>query len=69
MSRDEIPAYVEAASSAFHNDVSEEVHERWERVLEPERTLVVRDRGRIVAGTGIFPAGSPFPAARCRSRA
>ena len=54
MSRDEIPAYVEAASSAFHNDASEEVHERWQRVLEPERTLVVRDRGRIVAGTGIF---------------
>ena len=28
--------------------------DRWERVLEAERTLAIRDRGRIVAGTGIF---------------
>jgi predicted acetyltransferase len=51
---DEVPAFVEATYSAFHNDVRPHHEERWKRVLEPERTLVVRDRGRIVAGTGIF---------------
>ena len=51
---DEIPDYVEAAYSAFHNDVLPHHHERWNKVLEPERTLVLRDGGRIVAGTGIF---------------
>src|SRR5919108_2457543 len=51
---DEIPAFVESVFAAFHNDVSEHEMERWTRVLEPERTLVLRDRGRIVAGTGIF---------------
>jgi predicted acetyltransferase len=53
-SRDEIREYVQAAYSAFHHDPAEHLHERWQRVLEPERTLVLRDRGRIVAGTGIF---------------
>jgi predicted acetyltransferase len=51
---EEIPAYVEAAYSAFHNDVPAHYHERWKKVLEPERTLVLRDNGKIVAGTGIF---------------
>jgi predicted acetyltransferase len=54
VSRDEIPDYVRAAYSAFHNHPREHLHERWQRVLEPERTLVLRDRGRIVAGAGIF---------------
>jgi predicted acetyltransferase len=51
---EEIPAYVEAAYSAFHNDVLPHHHERWKRLLEPDRTLVVRDGDEIVAGTGIF---------------
>jgi predicted acetyltransferase len=51
---DEIPEYLEAAYSAFHVDVSPHLRERWQKVLEPERILVLRDRGRIVAGTGIF---------------
>lgn len=50
----ELPDFVEGMYAAFHNDVQPHHHERWERVLEPERTLVLRDRGRIVAGTGIF---------------
>ena len=54
ISRDEIPEYVATTYAAFHNDVSDHHRERWQRVLEPERTLVLRDRGRIVAGTGIF---------------
>jgi predicted acetyltransferase len=51
---EEIPAYVEAAYSAFHNEVAAHWHERWRKVLEPERTLVLRDGEQIVAGTGIF---------------
>jgi predicted acetyltransferase len=54
ISRDEIPDFVEAMYSAFHNDVRPHHEERWKRVLEPERTLALRDGGRIVAGTGIF---------------
>jgi predicted acetyltransferase len=54
VSRDELPALVEASYSAFHNEVPDHHRERWQNVLEPERTLVLRDRGRIVAGTGIF---------------
>jgi predicted acetyltransferase len=51
---DEVPAFVEGVYSSFHNDVPPHHEERWKRVLEPERVLVLRDRGRIVAGTGIF---------------
>src|SRR5215218_6882135 len=54
ISPDEIPDFVEAMYSAFHNDVRPHHEERWKRVLEPERTLALRDGGRIVAGTGIF---------------
>jgi predicted acetyltransferase len=54
ISPQEIPAFVENVFAAFHNDVSEHEMARWKRVLEPERTLALRDRGRIVAGTGIF---------------
>ena len=58
---DEVADYVEATSSAFHNDVSPHLHERWQRVLEPERTLVLRDRGRIVAGTSVFSRRLTIP--------
>jgi predicted acetyltransferase len=51
---DEVPAFVEGVYSSFHNDVPPHHEERWKRVLEPERVLALRDRGRIVAGTGIF---------------
>ena len=67
---EEIPAYVEAAYSAFHNDVPAHYHERWRKVLEPERTLVLRDGEQIVAGTGIFSRrltvpGGETPVAGC----
>jgi predicted acetyltransferase len=54
ISPDEVRDYVDATYSAFHVDVAPHLHERWQRVLEPERMLVLRDRGRIVAGTAIF---------------
>jgi predicted acetyltransferase len=51
---DEVRDYVEGMYAAFHNDVAAHHHERWERLLEPDRTLVLRDHGRVVAGCGIF---------------
>ena len=54
ISPDEVPVFVDALSAAFHNDAAPRHHERWKRVLEPERTLVLRDGEQIVAGTGIF---------------
>ena len=63
ITRDEIPDFVEGLYAAFHNDVQPHHRERWQRVLEPERTLAVRDRGRIVAGTGIFTRRLTVPGA------
>jgi predicted acetyltransferase len=54
ITRDEISDYVDATYSAFHVDVEPHLRQRWQRVLEPERMLVLRDGGRIVAGTAIF---------------
>ena len=54
ITRDEVPEFVRDVLSAFHVEVPPHNLERWKRVLEPERTLALRDRGRIVAGAGIF---------------
>jgi predicted acetyltransferase len=51
---EEIPEFRDAVGSAFHNDTSEHHLERIRKTLEPERTLVLRDNGRIVAATGIY---------------
>src|SRR5919106_1378194 len=52
--RDELREFATSVWAAFHADMSDAEADRWERVLEPERTLALQDRGRIVAGTGIF---------------
>jgi predicted acetyltransferase len=54
VARDELREFATSVWAAFHADMSDAEAARWERVLEPERTLALRDRGRIVAGTGIF---------------
>ena len=54
VNRDELREFATSLWAAFHADMSDAEADRWERVLEPERTLALRDRGRIVAGTGIF---------------
>jgi predicted acetyltransferase len=54
VSRDELRDFARSLWAAFHADMSDADAARWERVLEPERTLAVRDDGRIVAGCGIF---------------
>src|SRR3954447_3136756 len=66
---EEIPEFRDAVGSAFHNDTSEHYLDRMRKTLEPERTLVLRDDGRIVAATGIYthrisvPGGSEVPLA------
>jgi predicted acetyltransferase len=61
ITRDEIQAYVEGAFAGFNIDVAPHFLERWQRVLEPERTLVVRDGGRIVAGASAFSRRLTIP--------
>src|SRR3954452_16209501 len=51
---EEIPEFRDAVGSAFHDDTSEHDLERMGKTIEPERTLVLRDDGRIVAATGIY---------------
>jgi predicted acetyltransferase len=51
---DEIVEFRDAVGSAFHNDTSDAYLARLRMVLDPERTLVLRDGGRIVAATGIY---------------
>jgi predicted acetyltransferase len=54
VSRDEVREFASSVWRAFHGEMKEVDLVRWERVLEPERTLALRDRDRIVAGAGIF---------------
>ena len=54
VTQDELREFASSLWAAFHEDMSDADAGRWERVLEAERTLAIRDRGRIVAGTGIF---------------
>jgi predicted acetyltransferase len=51
---DELTDFVESIFGAFHTVVPPEELEHRATNIEPERTLVLRDGGRIVAGTGIF---------------
>jgi predicted acetyltransferase len=51
---EEIPEFRDAVGSAFANDTSDHYIERMRKTLEPERTLVLRDDGKIVAATGIY---------------
>jgi predicted acetyltransferase len=48
------PDFLAAVGGAFHAEWPQEMVERIQRVLEPERALVIRDRGRIVAATAIY---------------
>jgi predicted acetyltransferase len=51
---EEIPAFRDAVQSAFHHDASPHHLELMHKILEPERTLVLRDGERIVAATAIY---------------
>ena len=51
---EDIPAFVAAVDGAFHEDPTPADFERIAKKLEPERTLAIRDRGKIVAGASIY---------------
>lgn len=51
---EEIPAFRDTVGSAFHHDASAQHLELMQRVLEPERTLAIRDGEQIVAATAIY---------------
>src|SRR5688572_27703094 len=54
VSPDEIGEFATRIWSAFHGEMHPDDLVRWERTLEPERTLGIRDRGKFVAGASIF---------------
>jgi predicted acetyltransferase len=58
---EEIPAFRDAVSAAFHHDGSEHQLEINRRTIEPHRTLVLRDGERIVAGTSIYSRRLSIP--------
>ena len=63
VTRDELREYARSIWAAFHSDMSDVNADRLERMLEPERVLAIRDRGRFVAGTGIFTRRLAVPGA------
>jgi predicted acetyltransferase len=58
---EEIPAFAAAVDGAFHGDVTPDEIEHIRSKLEPERTLVVRDAGKIVAGASIYSRTMTVP--------
>jgi predicted acetyltransferase len=64
----ELEAVLDALAGAFLEDMDEEEVALDRKVLEPERTLVMRDGGRIIASAGIVTReltvpGGPVPVA------
>jgi predicted acetyltransferase len=63
VSAEQVPDFVRAVFDAFHYAAPpDEVEERGKNI-EPERTLVLRDGGPIVAATGIFTRELTVPGA------
>jgi predicted acetyltransferase len=61
---DELGALLHNVDGAFHRTVSAEGRvERMAKILEPARTLVIRDRGRVVASAGIYSRHLTVPGA------
>jgi predicted acetyltransferase len=63
VTREELDDFGRAVMSAFHRELTEEDIRHYERIDEPERTLVWFDDGRIVAGTGIYSRNVTVPGA------
>jgi predicted acetyltransferase len=51
---DEIPRFIRTLADAFQEDLHDEDAELWGRMLEPERVLVARSGGAIVANSALF---------------
>jgi predicted acetyltransferase len=61
---DEVPALLAATAAAFLSDFDEEEAALDARVVEPERTLVARDGGRIVATAAVLARELTVPGGR-----
>jgi predicted acetyltransferase len=61
ISEEDVPEFVHAVEAAFHDDPTSEDVERIKKKLEIDRTLVVRDGGRIVAGASIYSRRMTVP--------
>jgi Acetyltransferase (GNAT) domain len=59
----EFEEFSRAAMRAFHRELSDEDHRRYQRIDEPERSLAWFDDGRIVATTSAFTRALTVPAA------
>ena len=57
----EVPEFVEALFGAFHGELHQEARDRVHAVIEPDRSLAIRDDGRIVATAGIFTRRMTIP--------
>jgi predicted acetyltransferase len=57
----EVRDVLAALAAAFLKDIDEEEAALDARVIEPERTLVARDDGRIVASAAVLPRGLTVP--------
>jgi len=60
---DEVPDLATTVQAAFHHAATPEEAERRARRIEPERTLALRDGGRIVAATAIYSRRVTVPGA------
>jgi predicted acetyltransferase len=58
---DDIRAFVDGVESAFHDDPTDDYVERIKKKLEVDRTLVIRDGGKVVAGTSIYSRRMTIP--------
>jgi predicted acetyltransferase len=58
---DEVPAFLETVHSAYHHDLTPDNVANYRRVVEPARTLALRDGDRIVAGTAIYSRRLTIP--------
>jgi predicted acetyltransferase len=54
ITEEDVPGFVNAVEAAFHDDPTADDVERIRKKLEIDRTLAVRDAGRIVAGASIY---------------
>ncbi len=64
---DETPAILAAIAAAFLADLDEEEAALEAKVIEPERTLVAREDGRIVACAAVLSRELTVPGGRMRS--
>jgi predicted acetyltransferase len=63
ISADEVPAFVDALYQAFHSAGHPEDIANVAKVLEPERSLAVRDGGRIVGTASVYSRRLTVPGA------